>query len=59
MQCPNIIRDNKQTLLRQTTPTGTCGRGIGWGIAQPDVHELRERGPRLHIGILRDSRADR
>ena len=30
---PNIIRDNKQTLLRQITPTGTCGRGIGWGIA--------------------------
>ena len=56
---PNSIRDNKQTLLRQRTPTGTCDRGIGWGIAQPDVHELQERVLRLHIGTERDSRADK
>ena len=54
---PNIIRDNKQTLLRQRTPIGTCGRGIGWGIALPDVHEQRERVPHLNIGTWRDSRA--
>ena len=26
---PEYIRDNKQTLLRQRIPIGTCGRGIG------------------------------
>ena len=56
---PNIIRDNKQILLRQRTPTGTCGRGIGWGIALPDAHEQRARVPHLHIGTWRDSRADK
>ena len=54
-----IIRGNKDRMSRQTTPTGTCGRGIGWGIALPDEHEQQERVPRLHIGTERDSRADK
>ena len=41
----------KLCALRQTTPTGTCGKGIGWGIALPDEHVQQERVPRLHIGI--------
>ena len=46
-------------VLRQITPTGTCGRGIGWGIALPNEHEQRARVPRLCIGTERDSRADK
>ena len=58
MHCPNNIRDNKHRLPRQKTPTGTCGRGIGWGIAPPDEHAQQERVPHLHIGTWWDSRAD-
>ena len=29
----------KLCALRQKTLIGTCGRGIGWGIALPDEHE--------------------
>ena len=38
-------------VLRQRTPTGTCDRGIGWGIVLPNVHEQQKKVPRLHIGI--------
>ena len=39
----------KLCALRQKTPIGTFGKGIGWGIAQPDEHEQRARVPHLHI----------
>ncbi len=40
----------KLCALRQKTPIGTFGKGIGWGIARLDEHEQQERVPRLRIG---------
>lgn len=36
--------------LRQKTPIGTFGKGIGWGIALLDGHGQQVRVPRLRIG---------
>ena len=39
----------KLCALRQKTPIGTFGKGIGWGIALRYKHGWRERAIHLHI----------
>ena len=46
----------KLCALRQKTPIGTFGKGIGWGIALRYKHGWRERAIHLHIDTWRDFR---